>query len=66
MAFLAIFPTLLIGLAVGNVLAEAGLPGGTGYVLVLACAAASRFQPIAGQRRESEGGAFSVAEGGVA
>jgi hypothetical protein len=66
MAFLAIFPTILIGLAVGNVLAEAGLPGGTGYVLVLACAAASRFQPIAGHRRETEGGAFSVAEGGVA
>lgn len=66
MAFLAIFPTILIGLAVGNVLAEAGLPGGTGYVLVLACAAASRFQAIAGHRRETEGGAFSVAEGGVA
>ena len=65
MAFLAVFPTLLIGLAVGNVLAEAGLPGGTGYVLVLACAAASRFQTIAGHRRETEGGAFSVAEGGV-
>jgi len=66
MAFLAIFPTLLIGLAVGNVLAEAGLPGGTGYVLVLACAAASRFQPRAGHGRETDGGALSVAQGGVA
>jgi hypothetical protein len=44
MAFLGIFPTILIGLAVGNVLSEAGFPGGTGFVLVLACAAASRFR----------------------
>jgi hypothetical protein len=66
MAFLAIFPTLLIGLAVGNVLAEAGLPGGTGYVLVLACAAASRFQSGTGQRRRVAGGTSSVLHGGLA
>lgn len=66
MAFLAIFPTLLIGLAVGNVLAEAGSPGGTAYVLVLACAAASRFRPGTGQRQEVEGGASPVLHGGLA
>lgn len=43
MAFFAIFPTIVIGLLVSNVLAEAGFPGGTAFVCVLACAAASRF-----------------------
>lgn len=66
MAFLAIFPTLLIGLAVGNVLAEAGLPGGTGYVFVLACAAASRFRPITGQEGEMRGAAPQALLGGMA
>lgn len=47
LAFLGLFPTILIGLAVGNVLAEAGFPGGTGFVCVLACAAASRYGALA-------------------
>jgi hypothetical protein len=54
MAFLGIFPTILIGLAVGNVLSEAGFPGGTGFVLVLACAAASRFQPLSAQGQKAK------------
>jgi len=35
-AFLSIFPAMLFSLAIENVLASAGGPGGTGYVLVLA------------------------------
>jgi hypothetical protein len=53
MAFLGICPTILIGLAFGNVLSEAGFPGGTGFVCVLACAAASRFRLAIDNREEN-------------
>jgi O-antigen ligase len=35
LAYLAIFPTLLLGLTIENLLANAGQPAGTGYLLVL-------------------------------
>lgn len=40
-AHLALIPTILLGLLIENVLSNAGSPGGTGAVLVLACAASA-------------------------
>jgi len=41
-AYLAIFPTLLLGLTFENILANAGQPAGTGYLLVLTYSATAR------------------------
>jgi O-Antigen ligase len=41
LAYIALFPTLLLGLGVENILANAGHPAGTGYLLVFTFSAAA-------------------------
>jgi hypothetical protein len=48
-AFLGVFPAMLFSLAIENILADAGGPGGTGYVLVLGALIPSVLQtPLQG------------------